>query len=49
MCQVCTSVTQGVPQVFLGKDKAFTFDYVYDMDYNQQQIYDSCASALIEG
>ncbi|KAI0207447.1 hypothetical protein LSAT2_007856 [Lamellibrachia satsuma] len=49
MCQVCTSVTPGVPQVFLGKDKAFTFDYVYDMENNQRQIYESCANALIEG
>ena len=33
----------------MGKDKAFTFDYVYDMEHTQQEIYQSCANALIEG
>ena len=49
MCQVCTSVTPGEPMVLLGKDKAFTFDYVFDMDSQQSQIYDQCARGLIDG
>ncbi|KAK2153513.1 hypothetical protein LSH36_294g02050 [Paralvinella palmiformis] len=49
MCQVCTSVTPGEPQVMLGKDKAFTFDYVFDIDSHQSQIYDECARELIDG
>jgi len=49
MCRVCTSVTPGEPQVVLGQDKAFTFDYVYDMDTGQQQVYSTCASKLIDG
>ena len=35
MCRLCTQVTPGEPQVILGADKAFTFDYVFDMDSEQ--------------
>ncbi|XP_049738781.1 kinesin-like protein KIF21A isoform X8 [Elephas maximus indicus] len=48
-CHICTSVTPGEPQVFLGKDKAFTFDYVFDIDSQQEQIYFQCIEKLIEG
>ncbi|XP_066225047.1 kinesin-like protein KIF21A isoform X6 [Saccopteryx leptura] len=48
-CHICTSVTPGEPQVFLGKDKAFTFDYVFDIDSQQEQIYTHCIEKLIEG
>ncbi|KAM6215203.1 kinesin-like protein KIF21A isoform 3-T3 [Rhynchocyon petersi] len=48
-CHICTSVTPGEPQVFLGKDKAFTFDYVFDIDSHQEQIYSHCIEKLIEG
>ncbi|XP_006865356.1 PREDICTED: kinesin-like protein KIF21A isoform X2 [Chrysochloris asiatica] len=48
-CHICTSVTPGEPQVFLGKDKAFTFDYVFDIDSQQEQIYSQSIEKLIEG
>ncbi|XP_032972535.1 kinesin-like protein KIF21A isoform X10 [Rhinolophus ferrumequinum] len=48
-CHICTSVTPGEPQVFLGKDKAFTFDYVFDIESQQEQIYTQCIEKLIEG
>ncbi|XP_069894875.1 kinesin-like protein KIF21A isoform X11 [Dipodomys merriami] len=48
-CHICTSVTPGEPQVFLGKDKAFTFDYVFDIDSQQEHIYNQCIEKLIEG
>ncbi|KAI9556503.1 hypothetical protein GHT06_016292 [Daphnia sinensis] len=35
MCRTCTTVTPGEPQVILGADKAFTYDYVFDMDCGQ--------------
>lgn len=35
MCRVCTQVTPGEPQVYLGSDKAFTFDYVFDVNATQ--------------
>ncbi|XP_048356999.1 kinesin-like protein KIF21A isoform X3 [Sphaerodactylus townsendi] len=48
-CHICTSVTPGEPQVFLGKDKAFTFDYVFDIESRQEDIYVQCIEKLIEG
>uniref|UniRef100_A0AAZ3QH00 Kinesin-like protein KIF21B n=1 Tax=Oncorhynchus tshawytscha TaxID=74940 RepID=A0AAZ3QH00_ONCTS len=48
-CHVCTLVTPGEPQVLLGKDKAFTYDFVFDIDSAQKQIYAACVHKLIEG
>ncbi|XP_024900403.1 kinesin-like protein KIF21B isoform X4 [Pteropus alecto] len=48
-CHICTSVTPGEPQVLLGKDKAFTYDFVFDLDTWQEQVYATCVSKLIEG
>ncbi|XP_061840908.1 kinesin-like protein KIF21B isoform X7 [Nerophis lumbriciformis] len=48
-CHVCTLVTPGEPQVLLGKDKAFTYDFVFDVDSEQQNIYQACVHKLIEG
>ncbi|XP_033752662.1 kinesin-like protein KIF21A isoform X2 [Pecten maximus] len=49
MCQVCTTVLPGGQQVMLGKDKAFTFDYTFDIPTHQHEIYDKCVFKLIEG
>lgn len=49
MCRVCTYVTPGHPQVVLGKDKAFTFDHVFDMESKQFVIYEQCLRGLVEG
>ncbi|XP_017340528.1 kinesin-like protein KIF21A isoform X6 [Ictalurus punctatus] len=48
-CHICTFVTPGEPQVILGKDKAFTFDHVFDMDTEQDTVYANCTEKLIEG
>lgn len=48
-CHICTSVTPGEPQVLLGKDKAFTYDFVFDIESQQQMIYSSCVRKLIDG
>uniref|UniRef100_A0A3B5KAF0 Kinesin family member 21B n=1 Tax=Takifugu rubripes TaxID=31033 RepID=A0A3B5KAF0_TAKRU len=48
-CHVCTLVAPGEPQVLLGKDKAFTYDFVFDVDSEQQSIYQACVYKLIEG
>uniref|UniRef100_A0A665WV28 Kinesin motor domain-containing protein n=1 Tax=Echeneis naucrates TaxID=173247 RepID=A0A665WV28_ECHNA len=48
-CHVCTMVTPGEPQVLLGKDKAFTYDFVFDIDSEQHCIYQACVYKLIEG
>ncbi|MBN3274807.1 KI21B protein, partial [Polyodon spathula] len=48
-CHICTLVTPGEPQVLLGKDKAFTYDFVFDRDSQQHEIYSACVEKLIEG
>ncbi|XP_017026062.1 kinesin-like protein KIF21A isoform X2 [Drosophila kikkawai] len=48
MCRICTTVTIGEPQIFLGSDKAFTFDYVFDSNSNQCDIYAECVERLVE-
>ncbi|XP_071358295.1 kinesin-like protein KIF21A isoform X2 [Trachinotus anak] len=48
-CHICTYVMPGEPQVVLGKDKAFTYDYVFDMETQQESIYTHCTETLIEG
>ncbi|XP_076067796.1 kinesin-like protein 31E [Oratosquilla oratoria] len=49
MCRVCTSVTPDEPQVWLGSDKAFTYDYVFDMPTEQPEIYSTCVLDLVDG
>ncbi|XP_047368356.1 kinesin-like protein KIF21A isoform X1 [Vespa velutina] len=49
MCRICTQVPPGEPQVFLGPDKAFTYDYVFDTGIGQSIIYDTCVARLVEG
>eukprot|EP00117_Sycon_ciliatum_P027246 scpid25067/ scgid22182/ Kinesin-like protein KIF21A len=48
LCRVCTVCTPGIEQVVLGKDKAFTYDHVYDMDTQQESLYKSSAENLVE-
>ncbi|XP_071455013.1 kinesin-like protein KIF21A [Hetaerina americana] len=49
MCRVCTAVTPGEPQVTLGSDKAFTYDYVFNMDADQESLYHTCVGPLVDG
>lgn len=48
-CHICTYVMPGEPQVILGKDKAFTYDYLFDMDSQQDSIFTTCTEKLIDG
>lgn len=45
---MCTAVTPGEPQVTLGNDKAFTYNYVFDTESHQEDIYESCVGSLVE-
>lgn len=49
MCRICTQVTPNEPQVILGTDKAFTYDYVFNTDSIQESIYETCVAPLING
>ena len=43
------SVTPGKPQIVLGKDKVFTYYYVFDGESDQQDIYGDCVETPVEG
>lgn len=47
MCRICTFVTPGEPQVVLGTDKAFTFDYVFDTTSEQVGFFFFCMPLII--
>lgn len=49
MCRICTQVMPDEPQIILGADKAFTYDFVFDVDSDQSEIYEKCVERLIEG
>ena len=49
MCGTCTRVTPGEQQVWLGQDKAFTFDNVFDIGCTQKEVYDTCVCNMVEG
>ncbi|KAF5294861.1 hypothetical protein FQA39_LY00345 [Lamprigera yunnana] len=48
MCHVCTSVTPNEPQVTLGSDRSFTYDYVFDTIDNQDSVYNACVASLVD-
>lgn len=47
-CQSCIRFIPNEPQVVIGTDKAFTYDYVFSPDVSQQYVYDSSVSSLID-
>lgn len=46
---MCTSVPPDVPQVIVGGDRPFTFDFVFDMPTPQADVYRKCIADLVEG
>lgn len=48
-CSICTTVTPNEPQIWLGSDKAFTFDHVFDIQTHQNAVYEKCVLDLVEG
>ncbi|XP_066567180.1 kinesin-like protein KIF27 isoform X2 [Amia ocellicauda] len=51
--QVCVRIVPNTQQVIIGKDRAFTFDFVFGQRSLQDEIYTTCikplVSSLIEG
>ena len=48
-CQQCLTFTPNEPQVVLGKDKAFTYDYVFDPNTKQELVYKKAVACLVDG
>ncbi|KAG1937120.1 kinesin-like protein KIN-4C [Pimephales promelas] len=48
-CQCCLNFVPGEPQVIVGNDKAFTYDYVFDPTTEQEEVFNSAVSPLLSG
>ncbi|KAK3099287.1 hypothetical protein FSP39_002071 [Pinctada imbricata] len=47
-CQMCVAFTPGEPQIVLGKDRAFTYDYVFPDTTDQNDVYRRAVFPLIK-
>ncbi|KAG0241566.1 Kinesin-like protein kif21b [Actinomortierella wolfii] len=48
-CAECIAYVPNEPQIgIVGSDKSFTFDYVFDEESTQQQVFEQCAKELVE-
>lgn len=47
-CTECISFIPNEPQVLVGADKSFTYDYVFSGESDQQQVYETAAVPLLE-
>ncbi|KAF5892965.1 chromosome-associated kinesin KIF4A, partial [Clarias magur] len=48
-CQSCLTFIPGEPQVVVGNDKAFTYDYVFDPSTEQEEVFNAAVSPLLSG
>uniref|UniRef100_A0A8C3GCL3 Kinesin family member 4 n=1 Tax=Cyclopterus lumpus TaxID=8103 RepID=A0A8C3GCL3_CYCLU len=48
-CQCCLTFVPGQPQVIVGTEKAFTYDYVFDPTAEQEEVFNSTVSPLLCG
>jgi hypothetical protein len=46
-CTECLSFIPNEPQILIGTDKSFTYDYVFDTNADQAQVYLNAASPLL--
>ncbi|XP_044078155.1 kinesin family member 4 isoform X2 [Siniperca chuatsi] len=48
-CQCCLTFVPGEPQVVVGTEKAFTYDYVFDPTAEQEEVFNTAVSSLLCG
>uniref|UniRef100_A0A3B4ZCP2 Kinesin family member 4A n=1 Tax=Stegastes partitus TaxID=144197 RepID=A0A3B4ZCP2_9TELE len=48
-CQCCLTFVPGEPQVIVGTEKAFTYDYVFDPTAEQEEVFNTAVSPLLSG
>ncbi|KAG0746554.1 hypothetical protein G6F16_005409 [Rhizopus arrhizus] len=46
-CTECISFIPNTPQILIGADKSFTYDYVFNNKTDQSQVYQQAASPLL--
>ncbi|XP_049623360.1 chromosome-associated kinesin KIF4A [Suncus etruscus] len=47
-CQMCLSFVPGEPQVVVGTDKSFTYDFVFDPTTEQEEVFNTAVAPLIK-
>ncbi|KAI8093344.1 uncharacterized protein BX664DRAFT_357800 [Halteromyces radiatus] len=47
-CTECITFIPNQPQILIGKDHSFTYDYIFDPKSSQKSIYDSSVVPLVE-
>ncbi|KAJ8298888.1 hypothetical protein KUTeg_022948 [Tegillarca granosa] len=45
--EMCVKIIPSSKQVVLGKDRGFTFDYVFSSKTTQDDVYESCVTSLV--
>ncbi|KAG8448188.1 hypothetical protein GDO86_015325 [Hymenochirus boettgeri] len=48
-CKTCLTFVQGEPQVIVGKEKSFTYDYVFDPATEQEEVFTTAVAPLVKG
>lgn len=48
-CKSCLAFVPGEPQVIVGKDKPFTYDFVYDPNTEQEEVFTTAVAPLLTG
>ncbi|KAM9333403.1 kinesin family member 4 [Pholidichthys leucotaenia] len=48
-CQSCLTFAPGEPQVIVGAEKVFTYDYVFDPTAEQEEVFNTAVSPLLCG
>ncbi|EHB07405.1 Chromosome-associated kinesin KIF4A [Heterocephalus glaber] len=48
-CHMCLSFVPGEPQVLVGNDKSFTYDFVFDPSTKQEEVFNTAVAPLIKG
>uniref|UniRef100_A0A672IF75 Kinesin family member 4 n=1 Tax=Salarias fasciatus TaxID=181472 RepID=A0A672IF75_SALFA len=48
-CQCCLTFVPGEQQVVVGTEKAFTYDYVFDPTAEQEEVFSTAVSPLLNG
>ncbi|ORE10170.1 kinesin-domain-containing protein [Rhizopus microsporus var. microsporus] len=46
-CTECITCIPDTPQILIGADKSFTYDYVFNTKTDQSQVYQQAASPLL--
>lgn len=46
-CQSCVETVSESPQIVVRGQRAFTFNYVFDQDSNQQDVYEAAVQGLV--